>query len=188
MKIVVGVTDNRWAAFLRDRDDIVEANFWQPSPHGFKALPEGGPFLSKTKDPSKYRNVNIPGYSMVGGGFCEEYRQLRVSEAWTIWGTGNGVASEADLLERVHGYRSSTTQDFDPDPFIGCIILRNLFFARRGDELPQPTHRSRNIVVSRGYDATDASFALDAEEVTEAFQLLLSRPASNLPGSQTFAA
>jgi hypothetical protein len=76
----------------------------------------------------------------------------------------------------VVGHRSSTSQDFDPDPFIGCIILRNLFFARRGDELPQPTHWSPNIVVSRGYNATDASLALDAEEVTEAFQLLLSQP------------
>jgi len=28
MRIVVGVTDNRWAAFLRDRGDLTEANFW----------------------------------------------------------------------------------------------------------------------------------------------------------------
>lgn len=180
MKVVVGVTDNRWAAFLRDRVDIVEANFWQPSPHGFKALPEGGPFLFKTKHPSKYPKVDIPGYSLVGGGFFEEYLRLRVSEAWTIWGSGNGVASEADLLERVQSYRSGTKQDFEPDPFIGCIILRNLFFARRGDELPQPTHWSLNVVTGQGYDTTDMKFALDAEEVTEAFQLLLTRPRVDL--------
>ena len=55
MKIVVGVTDNRWAAFLRDNSDITEANFWQPSPHGFKALLPGEPFLFKTKDPKQFR-------------------------------------------------------------------------------------------------------------------------------------
>lgn len=62
MRIVVGVTDNRWAAFLRDRPDLTEANFWQPSPHGFKALQPGEPFLFKTKDPKKFRGVDIPGY------------------------------------------------------------------------------------------------------------------------------
>jgi putative restriction endonuclease len=49
MKIVVGVTDNRWAAFLRDHAEITEANFWQPSPHGFRALSRGEPFLFTTR-------------------------------------------------------------------------------------------------------------------------------------------
>lgn len=62
MKIVVGVTDNRWAAFLRDHSDLTEANFWQPSPHGF----------------------------------------------------------------------------VDPDPTIGCVILRNIFFAEAGHEIGEP--------------------------------------------------
>ena len=93
MRIVVGVTDNRWAAFLRDRDDITEANFWQPSPHGFKALSPGEPFLFKTKDPKKFKGLDIPGYHLVGGGFFDEYVELRVSEAWTIWGAANGVSS-----------------------------------------------------------------------------------------------
>lgn len=86
MKIGVGVTDNRWAAFLRDRGDLTEANFWQPSPHGFKALSPDEPFLFKTKDPKQFRNVDIPGYALVGGGFFDEYVELRISEAWTIWG------------------------------------------------------------------------------------------------------
>jgi len=86
MRVVVGVTDNRWARHLRDRPDLTEANFWQPSPHGFKALSPGEPFLFKTKDPKKFRDVDIPGYALVGGGFFDEYVELRVSEAWTIWG------------------------------------------------------------------------------------------------------
>ncbi len=48
-RIVVGVTDNRWAALLRDRGDITEANFWQPSPHGFKALSPGSRFSSRPR-------------------------------------------------------------------------------------------------------------------------------------------
>jgi hypothetical protein len=62
VKIVVGVTDNRWAAFLRDHSDITEANFWQPSPHGFKALSAGEPFLFKTKNPKQFKDLDIPGY------------------------------------------------------------------------------------------------------------------------------
>lgn len=59
MRIVVGVTDNRWAAFLRDHDDVTEANFWQPSLHGFKGLSPGEPFLFKTKDPKEFKGLDI---------------------------------------------------------------------------------------------------------------------------------
>ena len=54
-------------------------------------------FLFKTKDPKKFRGVDIPGYALVGGGFFDEYVELRVSEAWTIWGVANGVLDEAEL-------------------------------------------------------------------------------------------
>jgi putative restriction endonuclease len=123
MKIVVGVTDNRWAAFLRDRSDLTDANFWQPSPHGFKALSTGEPFLLKTKDPKKFRGVDIPGYHLVGGGFFDEYVELRVSEAWTVWGTANGVSNEEELLGRAQAYRGRSSGTLDPDPTIGCVIL-----------------------------------------------------------------
>lgn len=33
MKVVVSVTHNRWAAFIRNRSHINEASCWQPSPH-----------------------------------------------------------------------------------------------------------------------------------------------------------
>ena len=53
MRIVVGVTDNRWATFLRDHGDLTEANFWQPSPHGFKALAPGEPFPLQDQGPQE---------------------------------------------------------------------------------------------------------------------------------------
>ena len=176
MRIVVGVTDNRWAAFLRDNSDITEANFWQPSPHGFKALMPGGPFLFKTKDPKQFRAVDIPGYHLVGGGFFDEYVELRVSEAWSIWGTANGVASEAELLARAQGYRARQARSSpDPDPTIGCVVLRNIFFADRGDEWPEPPNWARNIVTYAGYERLGLVERRDVGYVEQAFAGLQDR-------------
>ncbi len=174
MRIVVGVTDNRWAAFLRDQPDLTEANFWQPSPHGFKSLSPGEPFLFKTKDPRKFKDVDIPGYALVGGGFFDEYVELRVSEAWTIWGKSNGVAEESDLAARAQAYRARHGGVVDPDPTIGCIILRNIFFARQGEELSEPQHWSRNVVTHVGYDMS-RTLRPDAEYVQQAFSQLQGR-------------
>ena len=175
MRIVVGVTDNRWASFLRDRPDLTEANFWQPSPHGFKALGPGEPFLFKTKDPRKFREVDIPGYSLVGGGFFDEYVEMRVSEAWTIWAEANGASHEAEFAGRALAYRARTTGPADPDPTIGCVILRNVFFAEPGEELPEPPHWTRNSVTYVGYDLSDPARRQDTEYVEQAFSALQRR-------------
>lgn len=175
MKIGVGVTDNRWAAFLRDHGEITEANFWQPSPHGFKALSPGEPFLFKTKDPRQFKAVDIPGYHLVGGGFFDEYVEVRVSEAWTIWGLGNGVGSESELLERARAYRGPASEATEPDPTIGCVILRNIFFAGRGEEWPEPPNWARNIVTFAGYEASESGARPDREYVEQAFAGLQTR-------------
>jgi putative restriction endonuclease len=175
MKVVVGVTDNRWAAFLRDRSDITEANFWQPSPHGFKSLLPGEPFLFKTKDPKQFKGLDIPGYHLVGGGFFDEYVEMRVSEAWTIWGPANGVANESELLSRAQGYRGGGGALTDPDPTIGCIVLRNIFFAKRGEELSEPPNWARNIVTHVGYDLRGSDARPDAGYVEHAFAMLQHR-------------
>lgn len=176
MRIVVGVTDNRWAAFLRDHDHLTEANFWQPSPHGFKNLSPGEPFLFKTKDPTQFRGVDIPGYHLVGGGFFDEYVEMRVSEAWTIWGSANGVGTEAELLTRALSYRArSTAATPDPDPTIGCIILRNIYFAKPGEEIPEPPGWSRNIVTRASYEPRSPKAHPDADYVEHAFAALQSR-------------
>jgi putative restriction endonuclease len=151
---------------------LTEANFWQPSPHGFRALSEGQPFLFKTKAPGKHRGVDMPSLSLVGGGFFQEYFELRVSEAWQIWGPGNGVASEPELLARVQEYRAGRRLDHDPDPHIGCIALRNLFFASRGEELPQPPRWSPNNVTIEGYDIDGDVRKADADYVAQAFRLM----------------
>ncbi|KRC56665.1 MULTISPECIES: HNH endonuclease [unclassified Nocardioides] len=147
MRITLGVTDNAWADFLRARDHVTEANFWVPSAQRFTgraSLDE--PFLFKTKSPRE---------GLVGGGFFAGYYEQRVSEAWAVFGTGNGVDSEAALLRAIRTYRERTRKPFHPDPTIGCVVLRNIFFAPEGDELPAPEHWGRSIVQGKTYDDTD---------------------------------
>lgn len=187
MRIVVGVTDSRWAAFLRDHPMICEANFWQPSPHGFRALSEGEPFLFKTKRPGAFPEVDMPPYSLVGGGFFEQYFEMPVSEAWAIWGRSNGVESEQELLSRVQGYRDAKRHAFHPDPTIGCVILRNIFFAPRGEELLQPPHWSPNNVTIEGYEVLGQARKADSEYVLEAFQLLQGRARVDLTWDKDLA-
>ena len=175
MRIVVGVTDNGWAGFLRDHRQITEVNFWQPSPSAFRALADGEPFLFKTKNPRMFRGLEMPGYSLVGGGFYQGYVQLRVSEAWTIWGQGNGCATEHELLERIQVYRRDKGDARDPDPRIGCITLRNVFFADPGAEAPQPPAWAANIVAYKTYDTSTPEEDPDTEYVLHAFQAMQSQ-------------
>jgi putative restriction endonuclease len=151
---------------------ISEANFWQPSPHGFKALAEGEPFLFKTKHPRTYPGLDMPGYSLVGGGFFEQYFEMPVSAAWAIWGRGNGVESEEELLARVREYRNSKNRPLETDPMLGCVILRNIYFAAPGQEVPQPPNWSPNNVTIEGYVTVGRDRKPDADYVLRAFQVL----------------
>src|SRR5215469_8259641 len=61
VRTYVGVTDNDWFRFLKDRPDITEVNFWQPSGgREFRVLMPGEPFFFKT---------HYPHNKVVGGGF-----------------------------------------------------------------------------------------------------------------------
>lgn len=143
MRATVGVTDNEWAAFLRADPTITEANFWVPSGGAFRALQPGEPFLFKTKAPHS---------ALVGGGFFESFWELRISEAWTTFGQGNGVASEEELHAKIRVYRERTGRPYLPDPTIGCIILRNLFFAPPGGDFAEPPGWGRSIMQWKSYD------------------------------------
>lgn len=161
MRITLGVTDNAWADFLRARDDITEANFWVPSARNFMGRASADePFLFKTKSP---RNM------LVGGGFFVRFWELRVSEAWATFGTGNGVASEDELLRAITRYRAKNGSPYDPDPTIGCIVLRNLFFAPAGSDLAPPPRWGGNIVQGKTYDEQDPDHAY-VDHAFRAFQ------------------
>lgn len=160
MRITLGVTDNDWAAYLRTRENVYEVNFWVPSGRSFMGRASADePFLFKTKMPTN---------RIVGGGFYVGFWELRVSEAWAMFEEGNGVASEADLAAAIAKYRARNKAPYEPDPTIGCTILRNPFFARPGEELPPPERWGVNIVQGKTYDESDPDF----EYVDHAFRAL----------------
>lgn len=147
MRAAVAVTDGRWAAHLRDHPELTEANFWLPSGMGFRAVGAGEPVLFKT---------HWPDNRMVGGGFYSGYARLRVSEAWSLFGQGNGVGSAQQLTTRIISYRKGKAAD-EPDPEIGCVLLRNLFFATPGTEPSGPPDFGRPIVTWKVYDLDQPS-------------------------------
>ena len=100
---------------------------------------------------------------------------MRVSEAWTIWGQGNGVLTEHELAARAQVYRGRTASPIEPDPTIGCVVLRNIFFAERDDELQQPPNWSGNIVTYTGYDLAQPAKRPYTEYVQHAFTALQGR-------------
>lgn len=164
MRAVVAVTDNAWAAFLRDRPHVTEANFWLPSPRsGFVSRNPGEPFLFKTHHPEN---------RLVGGGFVSGFTRLKVSEAWDFFGEGNGVASEEELVRAINSYRRGAS---DPDPLIGCVLLRDIFFHGGGPAIPGPPDFARNIVRWKAYELADDSY------VETALAQLLASPADDTP-------
>lgn len=150
MRAVVGVTDSRWAAYLRERSGLTEANFWLPSPQkSFGSLSIGEPFLFKT---------HWPDNRLVGGGFYSGYGVLTVAEAWELFGEGNGVGSLDELARAIATYRR---QPPDTQTRIGCVLLRDLFFATQERTLPGPEDFAKNIVRYKGYDLAGSGRHLD---------------------------
>lgn len=168
MRAVIGVTDNRWAAFLRDRPAISEANFWMPSgPATFKSAGWGDPFLFKT---------HWPDNQLVGGGFISGYDRFSVAEAWDLFEEGNGVASLAELAAAIGRYRKAPP---DPTAVIGCLLLRNLFFVPEGQTLDGPDDFAKNIVKYKGYD-----LAAGGRHVDLMFDTMLGRAEVRIGGDE----
>lgn len=88
---------------------------------------------------------------------------------------GAGVARESDLVARARAYRTGRELPPDPDPTIGCVILRNIFFAEPGGEWPQPPNWSSNVVTGMGYDLSRPQLHPDTDYVQQAFAGLQSR-------------
>ena len=145
MKGFVGITDNDWFAFLSQKPDIDEVNFWQPGgSRRFRSLQPGEPFLFK---------LHAPQHFIVGGGFFAHNTILPVSLAWEAFGEKNGAASLREMRRRIERYRrqaAPSTQDY----YIGCIILTQPFFFQRHNWIAVPPDFSRNIVQGKTYDLT----------------------------------
>jgi len=135
----VGITDWQWFSQLRKLEGIDEVNFWQPSPHAFRALVPGEPFLFK---------LHSPRSRIVGVGFFARHVSLPVSIAWETFGLKNGTSSLLEMRNRVEKYRkvSSPTEDYE----IGCILLEQPAFFEESDWIDAPDWKAP-IQSGRGY-------------------------------------
>jgi putative restriction endonuclease len=156
VKAYVGVTDGEWYQFLAARPELNEVNFWRPSgAREFRVLTPGEPFFFKT---------HYPHNRVVGGGFFSGFAQLRISEAWELFGEGNGVDSLHQMRARVGRYRREPIGAHE-DPIIGCVFVRDTaFFSQEMPAAPPPDFAS-NIVQGKSYDLASSSSAGYFEEL-----------------------
>jgi putative restriction endonuclease len=133
----VGVTDGEWYRYLAVRPGLREVNFWRPSGGGrFGALSVGEPFFFKT---------HYPDNRVVGGGFYSDFAAMTASEAWALFGEGNGAASLEQMLARVGRYRRTPIAPGE-DPIIGCVFIRDVCFFPSDESAPPPPDFAANIV------------------------------------------
>ena len=145
MNLYLGVTDFNWYNYL-SHINPEDVNFWQPGGRAvFKAISPGEPFLFKLKYP----------YNAIGGvGFFSAHSILPISMAWEIFGNRNG----ADSFEEFSGsiLRLRTRENtLNQNPSIGCIVLTNPVFFKRGDWIPVPENFHSNIVQGKSYTTDD---------------------------------
>ncbi|MBA2509536.1 MAG: HNH endonuclease [Nocardioidaceae bacterium] len=147
MRAYVGVTDGAWASFLRARPVIAEVNFWQPSTlSAFRALTPGQPFLFKTHWP----------HNRLVGGFFSGHTNLLLSEAWRLFGEGNGVSSHTAMRAAIARYRREELRP-GGDPMIGCILLRDVYFVAEHNEVAAPPDFAKNVARGKVYDLAASS-------------------------------
>ena len=143
VKVYVGVTDDGWYRFLAARPNLNEVNFWRPSSdRGFRALTPGEPFFFKT---------HYPHNKVVGGGFYSDFAPLRISEAWDLFGEGNGADSIEQMRASVGQYRRQPI-GVDEDPMIGCVFVRDVVFFPENAVADPPPNFASNIVQGKSYD------------------------------------
>lgn len=168
MKVALAPTDAAWAAHLRGNPQHSEANFWFPNPQrNFRAIDSGELFLFKSKW--------AEGNRLIGGGYLSGYAVLTVNEAWDLFGRGNGVTSHAALLKSIQHYR----KDEDPNPQIGCVLLRDIFFSESAP--PAPPDFAKNSVRLKVYDLSAPSGAY-LRGVLDAVMLNTQARESTVPG------
>jgi putative restriction endonuclease len=139
----VGVTDDQWYHFLAARPEITEVNFWRPKDvRRFGALSGGEPFFFKTHSPQN---------RIVGGGIFAAFELLPVSLAWEIYREANGVSSLEEMRALITRYRDEPIRPGD-DPFIGCILVRDVTFFPESGVMDAPPRFASSIMQGKGYD------------------------------------
>jgi hypothetical protein len=64
---------------------------------------------------------------------------MTASEAWMLFGEGNGAARLEQMLARIGRYRRTPIAPGE-DPVIGCVFIRDVCFFRRKN--PRRRHRT----------------------------------------------
>jgi putative restriction endonuclease len=141
MRVYVGVTDDAWYSYLAERPAVTEVNFWLPGGGNLK-MARGEPFAFKT---------HMPDNRIVGGGRFDGCVQMPVSDAWRIFGEGNGVDSLEEMRALITRYRRAPILPGD-DPVIGCVLLSDVVFLSPTRKLPAPPDWKGNIVKGKYYD------------------------------------
>jgi putative restriction endonuclease len=126
--IAVAPTDHDWFRLLRNEGPHRTVNFWTPTPWNIRGLEEGDRFYFMRKAPIR----EIGGYGHFAG-----YKNMRAEEAWRRFGTGNGVHSLDELIDRATGYAQDRSETFEmsSNPEIGCVVLRNPEFFEDDDHI-----------------------------------------------------
>lgn len=147
-KFVVAVTNNRWYAYLRDRQ-MGEVNFWSPGTAtvNFHA---GTPWLFKLHAPEDY---------VVGGGYFVHRTTLPLRMVWETFGDENGAATYDEFRKQI--------RKEDPGAIVGCTILSDCFYWSRELWLPQPPQWKKNIVSYKTYGFDDMAAAAYWQAVSE---------------------
>ena len=171
MRAFVGVTDRDWFRFLSSLNVVDEVNFWQPGPHGFRALDPGEVFLFK---------LHYPDHFIAGGAFYAGYSILPCGIAWDAFGQKNGAESFDQMLARITHYRK---QEATPDTEVGCVLLEEPFFFPRDEWFEPPQDWSKNIVVGKTYDLAERS---DLWEAVQYRLLALSPEAAEYDADEIF--
>lgn len=142
MKFYIAITNNDWFRYLSDLQPD-EVNFWRPSGRTiFRAVPQGSPFLFKLHSPLNY---------IVGGGFFLKFERFPLSIVWDAFKEKNGASDFSTFTKMIHQHRD----DLHKDPVIGCIILSEPFFLKRGEWIELPENWSDSIQQGKTYDSKE---------------------------------
>ena len=140
MNIYIGVTDEKWFEYIKN-EQLHEVNFWRPGSQPFKAIKQNDLFLFKLHYPNNY---------IVGGGFFVSYSYLPTYLAWDAFKNGNGTSSLSDLNKAIDGYRKKNNI-IESNPYIGCIILTDVFYFERDEWIPAPDDFGKYTVQGKRY-------------------------------------
>jgi len=108
-------TDFGWFSHFLHRPELPnEVDFWQPSPHGFKAIRPGAPFFLR---------LGAPHRAIGGFGFFARYERAPAWLAWESFGDKNGTDTLAEMTARIEAIRRRTgglllgrPQDYETGP------------------------------------------------------------------------